>query len=226
VIRVTARKKPCPLGAKERALYGTNQRTLGILLSCLMVGLVVFLLVVEDKVNGNDPLGRWFAGNVIVLGLWFGLQVTVLPNLWVCEGGLLVRNVFRVWCVPWGAVSRVEMVEADGGVDVHLRDGRSIGVWSLSPSLISRLGGDRRNREAEKVLERRLDQARATEVASPGRRPPRATWTVGPVLVWLVVLLLSWSVVFLLFGSLADPDPQDRKIGPFPVGDSFSISID
>ncbi|WP_345018682.1 PH domain-containing protein [Saccharothrix violaceirubra] len=139
----------------------------------------------------DPPAGAGFGDqvrfvSVMTLFLWFILLVGPHPRIEIRERGLVVVNWLSRTSIPWTAV---ESVEADGALELRLRDGRVHRPIIASRSLATVLSGDRLQNEMKAAVV----NAESAVPDGDSRARTRPDLWLGPlVLVYGTFLLIGW----------------------------------
>lgn len=171
----------------------TATRLFGLL--ALLFGAVgmIAVLVLETDVR-TSPLDMVIGGYVLGSLTWMCWVAGVRPAVAVRMEDVLVRNPFTDWTVPFGAIERAEL--GDGGVSLHLSDGREIHIFIFVNSLISVARGRRKE-----VLFVTLVNQRLASVPKHGLSGQALRRSRGPFLA-LLGLLSIWPCVVASYALL------------------------
>jgi hypothetical protein len=152
------------------------------------------LWILFNPGDNRTLTNRLIAAGVIGSMTWVMWRATVYPAVVIEEAGLVVRNPFSIYVVPWASLGEVRTVN---GLELSVAGRKPVAIWAFSRSLLGELTGNRSANRARSVLE-------GMRVSGSSRRDTRPLHRID---LGLRSLLLVWVIFGLVALAASANDP-------------------
>lgn len=144
----------------------------------------------RGEISGPQVL---FLSIFFPLVCWFILKASFFTNIKIKDDNIVVNNLLTKHIIPLGKVSRTSW---DGGLDIHLKDGRKYWCFNFGGSLLGALSGYPTNRRCARVIDSAV--ARRKSGVTENNNTDVASVAHFNISFFVSLCFASFLVIFLL----------------------------